>query len=513
MKNKYFFICILFGLIAIRVPALFFWNSYMTGHDAAIYMEKAINLAEGKGFTCSICRHITDIEELNDYIRKFGTQTQELKVAPLYIYLISVLYRLVGIENFMLAINLLNLFLFIITLLILYRYLLVKYPDSRLVQIGTVIIVGTNFMILELSYGAHMETFSLFLYVFAFIYHSWIVSKEKQHWLHVLLYSITLTLLFLSKYSVIPLVGAFIIHFMYLKKYRQFALISLVVLIGAGSWFILRDILMDGRVISNFGSFPFSTISKKIIAIPSFFTLIFKLSLIIQSLLSLLNGFYGLAFLFPFVIISILHFKYRVDIQINIFMIFITIALYFSLAIFKSKTYIDYRYFLPIVVFLIPVSLIEFERYFSGISRKIGRLILYILLLSIVFSQVIDTVKFTYDVKKKSLDRALIFKAADELIEKERLSDDKNILTNIIGYSVYASTGVVWAPGNLTSENKYNVIDTYEIDYILFCGEQKNYLSAWDQNVVPFDIFSDLQLVGTSTIDSRVKLYSTIRIN
>lgn len=100
----------------IRVPALFLWNNYLTGNDAAIYMEKAIHLTEGKGMTCSICRFISDRDDLKAYIAKFGNTTQELKVAPIYIYLLSGIYKVTGEHNFLLAINLLNLLLFIASL-------------------------------------------------------------------------------------------------------------------------------------------------------------------------------------------------------------------------------------------------------------------------------------------------------------------------------------------------------------------------------------------------------------
>ena len=87
MKIKYLAFSVILALVILRLPALLFWNNYMTGHDAAVYMEKAINIAEGKGFTSSICRHITDKEKLDDYINKFGSQKHEIKVAPLYIYI------------------------------------------------------------------------------------------------------------------------------------------------------------------------------------------------------------------------------------------------------------------------------------------------------------------------------------------------------------------------------------------------------------------------------------------
>ena len=476
-------------------------------------MEKAISIAEGEGLTSSICRHITDKEKLADYINKFGTQKQEIKVAPLYIYLISILYLLFGIENFMLAINLFNLFLFISMLFILYWYLLHNYPNNKLLHIGTLLIFGINSMMLELSYGAHMETLSLFLFVIVFIYHLWIVANDNQAWYKLFFYSVTLTLLFLSKYSAIPFVGAFIIHFLFLKRYRQFLFISILVLIGTGFWFILRDIFMDGRVISSFGLFPFSNNAPKIIAIPSFFTLIYKLSLVIKLFLSMFIGFYGLAYLFLFAIVYLINYKSRNDVQLNFIILAVTIAFYFVLCFKPSFGALsDYRYLFPIVVFLIPFSFIELEKYISKIKRTMGRTIVYVLIGFFTFFHLIDIVKFTYNTKKKSIDRTSIFLAAEELIKEEKISNDKNILTNIIGYSVYADMGVVWAPGNISYENKVTLIDMYKIDYVLFCENQKNHLASWDQNVVPQDIFTDLQLICISKKDNRVKLYSTKKI-
>ncbi len=115
-KNRFLLLTIIF-LVLIRIPALVSWNKYMTGNDAAIYMEKGIHLAEGKGFTSSICRFIPGIQESESYIARFGNRTQEIKVAPLYIFIISGLYRLAGQDYYIHAINLFNLAIFIAALL------------------------------------------------------------------------------------------------------------------------------------------------------------------------------------------------------------------------------------------------------------------------------------------------------------------------------------------------------------------------------------------------------------
>ncbi len=81
------------------------------------------------------------------------------------------------------------------------------------------------------------------------------------------------------------------------------------------------------------------------------------------------------------------------------------------------------------------------------------------------------------------------------------------MLTNILGYNVYTDVGVVHAP-KLDMNNKYELIDLYDIGYVLFCDKQLDTQLLWDQNSVKEDIFTDLPLIAVSDIDERVRLYS-----
>jgi hypothetical protein len=504
---------VILALVLIRVPALVFWNDYMTGHDAAIYMEKAINLNEGEGFVSSICRHIRNKEDLENYIDKFGMQRQEIKVAPLYIYIISILYRYFGIEYFMLSINILNLLLFVMILVMLYSFMLITYRDNMIVQIGTLLFIGLNSLMLELSYGAHMEILNLFLFVGIFIYHVYYVNLSKPPIYKTLFYTIGLTLLFLSKYSAIPFVVGFVLHHLYLKNYRQFIIISVLVFIGTGSWFILRDIIMDGRIISDFNGFPFSDAQKKISGVPILATIMLVL-FFIQGYVEMIIGFNGLAFLFPFALISLIDYKNKTSKQLLIVIFLVSTVIYCYLySVYVPGGYLSLRYIYPALVFMIPLSLLELDKLLSNINKNKGKIILYILLSFFAIYNITEIVKFTYDVKRKSLDRASIYLAADELIREEDVSHNQNILTNIVGYNVYSDVGIVLAPSEINYTNKYEIIQTYNIDYVLFAQDQRNHWASWDQNVVPQDIFTDLHLIKISKIDERVKLYSIKQTN
>lgn len=61
---------------------------------------------------------------------------------------------------------------------------------------------------------------------------------------------------------------------------------------------------------------------------------------------------------------------------------------------------------------------------------------------------------------------------------------------------------IFWNPYN----NKNEKLNTYKIDYVLYCDGFSRYLN-WNEYTIKTDIFGDLELVKISDYDDRVMLY------
>jgi hypothetical protein len=477
----------------------------MTGNDAAIYMEKGVHLAEGKGFTSSICRFMGDRDELNEYIGRFGNKTQEIKVAPLYIFLLSNIYRMVGEDGYMMSINILNLLLLVSILLVIFYFLVPLYTENYKIGLITIILVGFNFVFFEGMFGAHFETLSLFLFVCAYVMHVKVVNSGKNGWRMVLGYGILLALLFLSKYSSIPFVAGFLLHLMAQKNHRKTLLMMLPVLLLAGYWFVIRDVLLQGRVMSNFNMSPFDKVAPEFLTAEFVKHFIANAIKVINRLIDILFDINGLAWLFPFAIVYLWgHPKDRLK-QLNWLLLIV------SIAFFVGYGFIDLRYIYPVFIALIPASLMVFRKLLDQNPIKTIKAVFITMVSVFLSSQIIQIRSYSSAVQKQATDRQSIFLAADELVQRSGLSKNNSVLTNILGYNVYSDIGFVWAPSGLSEENKQEMIDLYQIDHVIYCMDQKDTTLAWDQYAVEENLFTDLRLVAVSNLDSRVMLYATDR--
>jgi len=490
-------------LILIRIPAMYFWNNYMTGNDAAIYLEKAIHLAEGEGFTSSICRFMADSDELRDYIAKYGNRTQEIKVAPLYIFIISGIYSITGENNYLVAINILNLLLFIALLLVILFWIVPLFTDNYKIGLMTILLVGLNYVYFEGMFGAHMETLSLFLFVCAYAWHARISGMEKVKWWELAGYAILLSLLFLSKYSAIPFVGAFVLHHLIQRKYARFLSVAFIVAFLAGSWFILRDILLQGRVIAGFSMSPFMNSKPPLSSLEGIRLFAVRMIGVVRRFIESMFDINGLAFLFPFALVYYAGYQRDRMKEANWLLLIV------SVLFFLVYGFTDLRYIYPIFIPLFPASLVIFKDILRRYRPKIGKIVFIAIFVIFAGYQLREMVYYTNAVRKQAQDREAVFKAADDLLQREGITEEAVVLTNILGYNVYTDVGIVKTPGGLTEANKQELIDLYDIDYVLFCRDQLNTQLAWDQYGVIEDVFNDLQLVEISEDDSRVRLYST----
>jgi hypothetical protein len=500
-KLNIFLILLLFLIILIRIPTILSWNKYLTGNDAAIYMEESIHLAEGKGLTSSICRYMASWEDLTDYVGKFGTRTQEIKVAPLYIFMLSGIYRLVGEGSFMLWINLLNLMLFLATLLVMYYWICPRYGGNPRIWLLSIIFMGINYSIFEGAFGAHLESLSLFLFVCAYAYHIRIVNLEHVRWYDVLGYSLVLTLLFFSKYSVIPFIGAFLLHHLISKRYGFFVLVSGLMFLLISPWFILRDIQAQGGIIGSFTMTPYAGELPNISSLANIKVFAYRAYQVGIRFLKVLFDVNGLAFLLPFGAVYLVGHPADRQKQVNWLLIGV------SAVFFAVYGYIDQRYIFPAFIPLIPAAFAGLYDLLEKYGDRARRIIVASLMIILVSLQLSQMAQFTLAVRKQAKDRKSIFLAADRLLNQAGVTNKDNILTNILGYNVYSDTGIALAPEGMTPDNKARLIELYDIDYVLFCANQIDSALPWDQNGVRDNIFTGLPLIGVSDKDSRVMLY------
>lgn len=490
-------------LVLLRVPGICFWNNYLTGDDASVHAEKGIHLAQGKGFTCSVVRymHYEERAELLDYIDKFGNTAQEVKVAPLYIFMISGLYSLFGEQNYMLSINLLNLLIFIATLLVIFFFLTPMFTSDILVRVVTLWFVGLNTLFFEGYFGAHMEPLWLFMFVCAYVLHVSVIKKDVLKAGELMLYSLALVLLFLSKYNSIPFVGAFVLHHLVQRKYKRFLLVGTVVFVLAGAWFFLRDILTGGRAIADFAMTFFPEGRYWIFQMDGVKEVMVKLKTNFMDFARMPANINGLSILLPFTLIYFITKPKDTSKSANWILIIMTVVFY------MMRRLALLRYVYPVFVPLIPASLAVFAGFLDQYRPFVKKAVLAILVAGLFVVQTDQMLKITLAIRRQAPDRESIFLAADKLLEDNGVSSENSVLTNILGYNVYTDVGIVMAPDGLTEANKKEVMDVYHIDHVLFCSDQMETPIVWDQYVVKEDVFTDLSLVAVSDFDKRVRLY------
>ncbi len=227
--------------------------------------------------------------------------------------------------------------------------------------------IGLNFIYFEGMFGAHMEMLSLLTFICAYAWHMRIIGKEKVSWSELLGYAMVLSVMFLSKYSTIPFVGAFILHFQLRKQYARFLQVALVVATLAGSWFILRDILLVDKVISAIAHTPFKREAASASSTLLINKYLFKIIGVGRRFIQILFDINGLAFLLPFTLLYFVGEKNSCIKQAN------WLLLIMSAAFFSIFGYVDIRYVYPIFIVLIPPSLEAFNELLAKHTARVAR--------------------------------------------------------------------------------------------------------------------------------------------
>lgn len=488
-------------IILVRLPILILWNPYVTGSDSAIYMETAKNLVKGNGYVSSICRFTMDKEKLLNYIEQNGNRYQGCNRAPIYTHLLAGIYILLGDKGFMDGINIFNLMLLLIALFLFYRYLLKAYPNKPYIHFTAIFWIGMSYTFLEYEFGAWLESWTLFIFMLCYLFHLYLLDENKHPWWQFVLYSFLLAVMISIKRSVYPIAGAFLLHFLLVKRFKQFFSISALTLFFILGWFAIRELLMSTPTLYPIShSFPFGDEWYRESLLPRFNIGNQSLT-VFEGLLTIMSDVKNLGILFPFTIVYLATHKNDVTKQLIWLLLFTNAFIYMF-----NRGGVNPRYIFPIFIPLIQVSAEYLDKMLTVIDKKKKFLAYYFLIAFTAFFQIKYIAQFTNNLVLSSKDRKQIFTACDKLLDETKVPDEAMILSNLVGYNVYTERGYVLAPPNMTSNNKNEILDTYKIDYVLYCDGFSRYLN-WNEYTIKMDIFGDLELVKVSDYDDRVMLY------
>lgn len=493
---KYLYGFILF-IILLRLPVLHFWNNYLTGDDAALYMETAINYAEEKDYSASVLRHIKDEEYLKRYIEVNGIRDRMEWIPPLYILLLSFIYRITGEAHFMSGINIFNLLLFCTFLILYLKFLIKVFRDKQSVIFFSILYMGLNFIAFEFTFGAHMESLYLLSFFLVFLIHILMFESEKPWYIRYVLYPLVLTLFLFSKYSSIPFVAAFLLHILFKRRIKDFLLISIIVVLIAAPWMFVRSYLISGHPLAQMlrGDFPFTNAGLYTgfanLTFYSLYSFIRELSWMFNQYVSIDYFF----FLFPFVLFFLFD-KNKNSIFKEISIILVLFSFVFFGFIFRNA---NGRYQLLLLIPVIPFAIdIMVDYYHSLKNISVRRIIAGILLVLFMTIQLLKITEFYNSVRNASEYREKVITGSLELVDRSGIPENITILVNVEGFNVFSNRKVVLASDKLDVINRNELFEAYNVKYVLF-AEGERHLNR--------NIFRDLELVDSMQDDIGIYLY------
>lgn len=504
-KHKYA-ILLIFFLILMRIPALMMWGPNITGSDSSMYMETARNVAEGKGYVSSVCRFNMDIDTLSEYIQENGNRYVGMTRAPVYVYSMSFIYLLTGKAHFMLGVNILNLLLLFGSLLFLYRFMFKKFPSQKIAHLAALLWVGGSFTLFNYSFGAWLESFTLFNFVLVFVLHSDLINQDRSKWWKYLLYAVALASLFTIKRSAMPIAAAFILHLALQRNYKRFVLISFIFAGFVLGWYALRYYVMQIPPLYPFShNFPYSGYSREVSAIPHFFISGKAIIDVLKKFLSTAMSMKNLGLLFPFALLYLVGHKNDKEKQVIWVLLLLNIAIYCF-----SRGNPSPRYIFPIFVPLMMYSALLLDKTLKHLFAGKRLIPAYVFLMCTLFYQLTYVAGYSLRVPQSARDREIVFQTADDLLDKYEVSDDAIVVFNVRGYNVYSDRGFILTPPNTTHDNYQELIDTYDVDYILHCNGLTQHFS-WFERTIGIEMFGGLELLEEIYLENlmSVELYST----
>jgi hypothetical protein len=504
-KYKYILLAFLI-VILMRVPALIMWSPNITGSDSAIYMETARNVAEGKGFVSSICRFNMDIDTLTDYVDKYGNRYQGWSRAPIYTYMMSGIYLLTGMTHFMTGVNILNLLLLLASLFIIYRFMLRKFPEYGFAHFLALLCIGGSYTLFEYSFGAWLESFTLFNFVVVFVCHSHIVNNEKVPVWHYILYSLALASLFSIKRANMPMAAAFMLHLLLCGRFKRIFTVSFYFAAFLALWYGLRFYVMSTPPLLSFShSFPFDGYSREVSALPKFFFSPQICITVLQKIATIALDWRNLGLLFPFTIFYLAASPNNRDKQ----SIWLLLAVNLGIYAFSRGTP-NPRYIFPLFVPLIIFSTVLMEQSLLALFKDRQLIPRYVVVMLVLFFQIYCVANFSQWIPVSAQIRNQIFSEADKMLEDNRIPTDAIILSNIVGYNLYTDHGYILVPPNTDLENKEELLDLYKVDYVLHYFGLTRYF-GWNEYTVKKDEFYDMVLTDVSDKDQDLRLYRVTR--
>ncbi len=491
MKEFCYFLILITLVVLALMPGTLAWNKYVTNDDAAIYVDTAINIAEGRGFVSPINRHIKNPEELKEYVDKYGNTYQSIRIAPLFIYCISLIYKLVGFSYLHLAIHIFNILLFIIFLALMLYHLKRSYPGDPKTAWLSVLCVGLNPGLF--TYGVHMETLMLLLFYVSYILHSRVISEEKPKIWLVISYSLSLALCFLSKYSAFPFILAFFIHLLTIKKYRLMLISGILATAFVFPWFILREWISDGFVVGFGHSNPFALNFNHVGAATKWAKHIIRIVFTGKDVISNLIGLDGLGLLSPFLILTFIDQGKEKRVNYEIILL-ITLVLFFG--IFGAGSL---RYIMPFLALAIPLAIAsllkEIKKYDMQLAQPFLVVMIGIQLFLYLFTHTISV----NDVKKWSAARKITITESIDILDEYNVDHDDTVFTNVIGLHLFSDANIILSPvKGMTEKSLTPLLETYDAEYVLYIPDG---YGAYD------DIFTDYRLLNDPETNDGIKLY------
>lgn len=499
-KHKYA-ILLIFFLILMRIPALMMWGPNITGSDSSMYMETARNVAEGKGYVSSVCRFNMDIDTLSEYIQENGNRYVGMTRAPVYVYSMSFIYLLTGKAHFMLGVNILNLLLLFGSLLFLYRFMFKKFPSQKIAHLAALLWVGGSFTLFNYSFGAWLESFTLFNFVLVFVLHSDLINQDRSKWWKYLLYVVALASLFTIKRSAMPIAAAFILHLALQRNYKRFVLISFIFAGFVLSWYALRYYVMQIPPLYPFShEFPYIGYSREVSAIPRFFLSGKAMVNVLVKYFKAAMSMQNLGLLFPFAILYLAGEKRSKEKSLVWCILLMNLGVYIFTQANPSP-----RYIFPVFAILIIYAAVYMDKTIKSLFTGNTFIPSYIVIMFTLFYQIAYVSEFTMKVPLSGSDREQAFKAADALLDKYMVPEDAMLMFNMRGYNVYSDRGFVLAPPNTEHDNYQEVIDLYDIDYILQCNGLTDYF-FWFERTIGIEKYRGLPLLEEVYLDNLMSI-------
>ena len=501
LSTRLYIILAFLIIILMRIPALLMWSPSITGSDSSMYMETARNVAEGKGFVSSVCRFHMDKRALGEYISEYGNRYVGTSRAPVYISMLSLVYLLTGKAGFMTGTIILNLLLLLISLYLIYLFLKQKYPDNKLAHILALLWIGGSFTLFEFSFGAWLESFTLFNFIVVLVLHFRMLEGSKSKWWQYLVYGFALASLFTIKRSNMPIAAAFILHLMLQRDYKRFLIVSLYTGLFAGAWYYIRYYVMDMPPLYPFShEFPYIGYSREVSAIPRFFLSGKAMVNVLVKYFKAAMSMQNLGLLFPFAILYLAGEKRSKEKSLVWCILLMNLGVYIFTQANPSP-----RYIFPVFAILIIYAAVYMDKTIKSLFTGNTFIPSYIVIMFTLFYQIAYVSEFTMKVPLSGSDREQAFKAADALLDKYMVPEDAMLMFNMRGYNVYSDRGFVLAPPNTEHDNYQEVIDLYDIDYILQCNGLTDYF-FWFERTIGIEKYRGLPLLEEVYLDNLMSI-------